>query len=106
MLEGNGVDYSVFNSNGALDRFDPETGTDALASAYLVDRMTMLIRKNWFNIEDKNPLDSTVSSNSSNHSYQNINNYFEDVTTGYKISQGELFDNTPPYFFGGNDANN
>ncbi|PXW81012.1 Ca2+-binding RTX toxin-like protein [Nitrosomonas sp. Nm84] len=106
ILEGNGVDYSGFNTSGALDRFDPDTGTGALTSAYLVDRMTMLIRKNWFNIEDKNPLDSTVSSNSSNHSYQNINDYFEDVTTGYKVSQGELSDNTPRYFFGGNGADN
>jgi Ca2+-binding RTX toxin-like protein len=66
----------------------------------------MLMRKNWFNIEDKNPLDSTVTFSPSNHSYQNINDYYEDVTSGYKISQGELSGKTPRYFFGGDGADN
>ncbi|MXS81831.1 calcium-binding protein [Nitrosomonas oligotropha] len=106
ILEGERVDYGAFNANGALDLFNPDSGTGTLTSAYLVDRMTMLIRKNWFNIEDKNPLDSTTAFSSSNHSYQNINDYFEDVTSGYKISQGELSGNTPRYFFGGERADN
>lgn len=106
ILEGENLDYSVFNGNDALARFDPVSGGGALTSAYLVDRMTMLIRKNWFNIEDKNPLDSSVTFSSSNHSFQNINDYYEDVTSGYKISQGELTANTPRYFFGGEDADN
>ncbi|SDU06864.1 calcium-binding protein [Nitrosomonas ureae] len=106
ILEGVSIDYGIFNSNGALDRFNPESGSGSLTSSYLVDRMTMLIRKNWFNIEDKNPLDSTVTFSSGNHSYQNINDYYEDVATGYKISQGELSGSTPRYFFGGNDADN
>ncbi|WP_394808938.1 hypothetical protein [Nitrosomonas sp.] len=106
ILEGENIDYGAFNTNGALNRFNPETGTGTLTSSYLVDRMTMLIRKNWFNIEDKNPLDSSVTFNSSNHSYQNINDYFEDVTSGYKISQGELSGKTPRYFFGGDGVDN
>ncbi|WP_292925987.1 calcium-binding protein [Nitrosomonas sp.] len=106
ILEGENIDYGVFNTNGALDLFNPETGTGALTSSYLVDRMAMLMRKNWFNIEDKNPLDSTVTFSPSNHSYQNINDYYEDVTSGYKISQGELSGKTPRYFFGGEGTDN
>jgi len=106
ILEGENIDYGVFNTNGALELFSPETGTGALTSSYLVDRMAMLMRKNWFNIEDKNPLDSTVTFSSSNHSYQNINDYYEDVTSGYKISQGELSGKAPRYFFGGEGADN
>ncbi len=106
ILEGDNIDYGVFNASGALERFDPATGTGALTSTYLVDRMAMLLRKNWFNIEDKNPLDSTVTFSSSNHSYQNINDYYEDVATGYKVSQGELSGKTPRYFFGGDGADN
>ncbi len=106
ILEGQKINYGAFNTNGALDLFNPDSGTGTLTSSYLVDRMTMLIRKNWFNIEDKNPLDSTAVFNSSNHSYQNINDYFEDVTSGYKILQGELSGNTPRYFFGGENADN
>ena len=106
ILEGADIDYGVFNANGALDRFSPESGSGALTSAYLVDRMAMLMRKNWFNIEDKNPLDSTVTFSSGNHSYQNINDYYEDTATGYKISQGELSGSTPRYFFGGDDVDN
>ncbi|PXW81014.1 hypothetical protein C8R34_1404 [Nitrosomonas sp. Nm84] len=30
ILEGNGVDYSVFNTNGALERFDPDTGIEMI----------------------------------------------------------------------------
>jgi len=106
ILEGEKIDYGAFNTNGELDLFNPDSGTGTLTSSYLVDRMTMLVRKNWFNIEDKNPLDSSASFSSSNHSYQNINDYFEDVTSGYKISQGELSGNTPRYFFGGENADN
>ncbi|MER2512366.1 MAG: calcium-binding protein [Nitrosomonas ureae] len=106
ILEGESINYDVFNLNGALDRFDPESGAGMLTSSYLVDRITMLIRKNWFNIEDKNPLDSTVTFSSNNHSFQNINDYYEDVATGYKISQGELSGSTPRYFFGGDDVDN
>ena len=106
ILEGASIDYGVFNSNGALDRFSQESDSGALTSSYLVDRMVMLIRKNWFNVEDKNPLDSTVMFSSGNHSYQNINDYYEDAATGYKISQGELSGSTPRYFFGGDDADN
>lgn len=106
VLEGEKIDYGVFNTNGELDLFNPGSGTGTLTSSYLVDRMTMLMRKNWFNIEDKNPLDSTTTFSSNNHSYQNINDYFEDVTSGYKISQGELSGNTPRYFFGGESADN
>ena len=101
-----GVDYSTFNANGALERFDPDTGAGELTSKYLADRIVMLKRKLWFNTEDKNPLDSTVASDSNNHSYQNINDYYEDVATGYKISQGELSGSTPRYFFGGEGADN
>ncbi|WMJ09929.1 calcium-binding protein [Nitrosomonas sp. sh817] len=106
ILENENLDYSIFNGSDALARFDPVSGNGALTSAYLVDRMTMLIRKNWFNTEDKNPLDSSVTFSSNNHSFQNINDYFEDVTSGYKISQGELTAETPRYFFGGGDADN
>lgn len=106
ILEAEKVDYGVFNTNGGLDLFNPDSGTGTLTSSYLVDRMTMLTRKNWFNIEDKNSLDSSTSFSSGNHSYQNINDYFEDVTSGYKISQGELSGNTPRYFFGGENADN
>ena len=106
MLEGDGIDYGAFNLNGALERFNPTIGSGALTSKYLVDRMTMLIRKNWFNIEDKNPLDATVAFSRSNHPYQNINDYYEDVATGYKISQGELSGKTPRYFFGADGADN
>jgi len=106
ILEGENLDCSVFNANGALDRFDPVSGSGALTSAYLVDRMTMLMRKNWFNIEDKNPLDSTVTLSSSNHRFQNINDYFEDVSSGYKLSQGELSGKTPRYFFGSDGVDN
>lgn len=106
ILEGEKINYGAFNTNGELDLFNPDSGTGTLTSSYLVDRMAMLMRKNWFNIEDKNPLDSAVTFSSSNHSYQNINDYFEDVTSGYKISQGELSGNTPRYFFGGENADN
>lgn len=106
ILEGENIDYGAFNTNGTLDLFNPDSGTGTLTSSYLVDRMTMLTRKDWFNIEDKNPLDSTASFSSSNHSYQNINDYFEDATSGYKISQGELSGNTPRYFFGGENPDN
>ncbi|MEQ1815568.1 MAG: hypothetical protein ABL861_03700 [Nitrosomonas sp.] len=106
ILEGENIDYVVFNTNGALDLFSPDTGTGGLTSSYLVDRMAMLMRKNWFNIEDKNPLGSTVTFSPSNHSYQNINDYYEDVTSGYKISQGELSGKTPRYFFGGDGTDN
>lgn len=106
ILEGNGVDYSAFNANGALERFDPNTDAGELTSKYLADRIAMLKRKLWFNTEDKNPLDSTGASDSNNHSYQNINDYYEDVATGYKISQGELSGSTPRYFFGGDGADN
>ena len=106
MLEGSGVDYSAFSTTGALNRFDPETGTGALTSQYLVDRNAMLKRKLWFNTEDKNPLDSTVTFSSSNHIYQNINDYYEDVTSGYKVSQGELSGKTPRYFFGSDGMDN
>ncbi len=106
ILTGEGMDYGVFNKDGSIDRFNPENGAGALTSAYLIDRMTMLIRKNWFNIEDKNPLDGTVSSSPRNHSYQNSNDYFEDITSGYKISQGELSGKTPRYFFGGDGVDN
>ncbi|UJP03540.1 MAG: hypothetical protein LZF85_03555, partial [Nitrosomonas sp.] len=77
VLEGEKIDYGAFNTNGELDLFSPDSGTGTLTSSYLVDRMTMLIRKNWFNIEDKNPLDSSVTFSSSNHSYQNINDSLE-----------------------------
>jgi len=106
ILEGEGIDYGAFNTHGELDRFNPETGTGTLTSSYLVDRMTMLMRKNWFNIEDKNPLDSTVTLSSSNHHFQNINDYFEDVSSGYKLSQGELSGKTPRYFFGSDGVDN
>lgn len=106
VLEGEKIDYSAFNANGELDHFNPDGGAGTLTSSYLVDRMTMLTRKNWFNIEDKNPLDSTASFSSSNHSYQNINDYFEDAASGYKISQGALSGNTPRYFFGGENPDN
>lgn len=106
ILESENFDYNIFNASNSLERFDPVSGTGALTSAYLVDRMAMLIRKNWFNIEDKNPLDSSVTFSSSNHSFQNINDYFEDVASGYKVSQGELTANTPRYFFGGDNTDN
>ncbi len=106
ILEGEGIDYGAFNTHGELDLFNPEMGTGTLTSSYLVDRMTMLMRKNWFNIEDKNPLDSTVTLSSSNHRFQNINDYFEDVSSGYKISQGELSGKTPRYFFGSDGVDN
>ncbi|QOJ23475.1 MAG: hypothetical protein HRU78_07245 [Gammaproteobacteria bacterium] len=77
VLEGEKIDYGAFNTNGELDLFSPDSGTGTLTSSYLVDRMTMLIRKNWFNSEDKNPLDSSVTFSSSNHSYQNINDSLE-----------------------------
>lgn len=99
-----GVDYSAFNANGVLERFDPDTGVGELTSKYLADRIAMLKRKLWFNTEDKNPLDSTVSTDSNNHSYQNINDYYEDVATGYKISQGGLSDLPHPYGGGGDDT--
>lgn len=106
ILEGETIDYSTFNANGELDLFNPDGGAGTLTSSYLVDRMTMLTRKNWFNIEDKNPLDSSASFSSSDRSYQNINDYFEDATSGYKISQGTLSGNTPRYFFGGENPDN
>ncbi|WP_275689470.1 putative Ig domain-containing protein [Nitrosomonas sp. JL21] len=101
ILEGETIDYEAFNTYGALELFDLEAGAGTLTSSYIIDRLTMLIRKNWFNIEDKNPLDSTIEPSSSNHRFQNINDYSEDVTSGYKISQGELTNKTPRYFFGG-----
>lgn len=94
-----GVDYSAFNAGGALERSDPSAGGSGLTSKYLADRITMLKRKMWFNTEDKNPLDSTGASGSAN-------DYYEDVATGYKISQGELSGSTPRYFFGGEGADN
>lgn len=106
VLEGDGADYGTFNLNGELERFNPSTGSGALTSQYLVDRLAMLMRKNWFNIEDKNPLDATVAFSSSNHPYQNINDYYEDVAAGYKISQGALSGKTPRYFFGADGADN
>lgn len=75
VLEGGGANYGVFNLNGELERFDPSTGSGALTSQYLVDRLAMLMRKNWFNIEDKNPLDASVAFSRNNHPYQNINDY-------------------------------
>ena len=106
ILEGEDIDYGTFNTYGALELFNPDDGMGTLTSPYLVDRMTMLIRKNWFNIEDKNPLDSTVELDTSNHRFQNINDYFEDAATGYKISQGELTSKTPRYYFGGDSWDN
>lgn len=106
ILEGETINYDSFNSYGTLELFDLESGTGTLTSSYIIDRLTMLIRKNWFNIEDKNPLDSTIEPGSGNHRFQNINDYFEDVASGYKISQGELTTNTPRYFFGGDSWDN
>lgn len=101
ILETVGIDYSAFNIDGALDLYDPLTDTGTLTSKYMVDRISFLERKLWFNIEDKRPLDSNVVSSLSNHPFQNINDFYEDVASGYNVSQGELTANTPHYFFGG-----
>ncbi|SER25795.1 Ca2+-binding protein, RTX toxin-related [Nitrosomonas sp. Nm51] len=98
-----GADYSVFNVDGALDRFNPASGAGAISDQYLIDRATMLARKLWFNTNDQNPYNPFARIDSHDfgvHPYLRSDIYFEDAATGYKIQQGGLFDNTPRYFFG------
>ncbi|MDD5385111.1 MAG: hypothetical protein PHG89_09570 [Gallionella sp.] len=96
-----GADYSAFNTNGALELYDPNTGTGVLTEQYLADRTAMLERKIWFSTQDNNPVDPNVVFDSNNHAFQNESTYFEDVASGYKIAQGVSFPNTHHYFFGG-----
>ena len=102
-----GADYSTFNANGALDLFDPVSGTGAITEQYLIDRASMLMRKIWFSTENEKPYNPSAQVDSHNfniHQYLKSDIYFEDATTGYKIQQGALFGNTPRYFFGSDAA--
>ncbi len=96
-----GADYSAFNTGGALERYDPATGTGAITDRYLTDRAAFLERKIRFSTQDKNPVDPSIVFDSNNHPFQNESAYYADVATGYKIQQGGLYDNTHRYFFGG-----
>ena len=97
-----GADYSAFNANGALNLFDHASGTGTITQQYLADRAALLERKLWFSTQDKAPVNPSITYDANNHLFENEPTYFEDVTTGYKVSQGGLFDNTHHYFFGGN----
>lgn len=99
-----GPDYSAFNANGALERYDSGTGTGALTDRYLTDRADFLERKIWFSTQDKDPVDPSVAFDSNNHPFQNESAYYEDVASGYRIQQGGLFNNTRRYFFGGSGS--
>lgn len=102
-----GVDYTVFNTDSALDLFDLVNGAGTITDQYLIDRATLLTRKLWFNTNDENPYNPSAQVDNHNfniHPYLKSDIYFEDAATGYKIQQGALFDNTPRYFFGGDAA--
>lgn len=102
-----GIDYSAFNNNNVLDLFNPASGAGIISDQYLEDRVTMLVRKLWFNINDENPynLFAKVDNHDFNiHQYLKSGTYFEDAATGYKIKQGGLFGNTPRYYFGNDTA--
>lgn len=102
-----GVDYSAFAANGALERFDPSSGTGKITDEYLSDRANLLERALWFNTQDKNPYNPGAGELVPGGSvFENESRYFEDAVSGYKIQQGGLFPNTPRYYFGDNQANN
>jgi len=97
-----GADYSVFNVDGTLDRFNPASGIGAISDQYLIDRATILTRKLWFNTHDRNPYNPFAQIDSHDfdvHPYLKSDIYLEDDVTGCKIQQGGLFDNTSRYFF-------
>lgn len=102
-----GADYNAFNVNGALERFDPATGTGMITDEYLGDRINFLERELWFNTQDKNPYNPGAGEPVPGRSiFENESRYFEDAATGYKIQQSGLFANTPRYYFGDNQVNN
>jgi len=97
----NGADYSAFNMDGELSLYDPITETGAMSDQYLADRAALLARKLWFSTEDISSVDTSVVFDSNNHPFQNESAYFEDASSGYRIQQGGLFNNTRHYYFGG-----
>ena len=104
-----GADYSTFNTDGALDRYDPATGTGTLTTNYLADRADFLARKLWFSSEDKNPVDPNYVVNSTSNEFQNDNTYFKDFASGTQIAQGFApatpHPNIQRYLFGDAQAN-
>jgi hypothetical protein len=96
-----GIDYSAFNNNNVLDLFNPASGAGMISDQYLEDRVTMLVRKLWFNTNDENPYNPSAQVDSHNfniHQYLKSDIYFEDAATGYKIQQGGLLGSTLYYF--------
>lgn len=89
-----GADYTVHAANGALDRYDPVTGSGQITDQYLADRAEFLVRKNWFNTNDRLPVKRNLEAADS-HLYQTDNTLFIDETSRYKIAQG--FDPDTPY---------
>lgn len=55
-----GVDYSIFNKNGELDIYNPNTGEGQLSNLYLADRAEMLANFIYANINDTANSDSRI----------------------------------------------
>ncbi|WP_310451295.1 hypothetical protein [Sulfuritalea sp.] len=86
------------------DRTKPQTF--AITDKWLADRADFLMRKNWFNENNINPLDPSYQYNSTPNAYQNDDVLFLDAASDYKIAQGVVSNATRHFYFGDerNDA--
>jgi len=104
-----GADYSTFNTDGALDLYDPATGTGTLTTNYLADRADFLERKLWFSSEDKSPVNANYQYSGADPAFLNDSTYFKDFASGYQIAQGFApatpFPNIQRTLFGDAQAN-
>ena len=95
-----------WEADAALTAAQRAGGLAHFSDDWLADRADFLDRKNWFNAQNKNPVDPTVTPSMLNHRFQNPSITFKDVDSGYEIAQGVITDATKRMYFGGaeNDA--
>jgi Ca2+-binding RTX toxin-like protein len=100
-----GANYAAFTADGALDRYNSETGIGDLTDNYLADRANFLVRKMWFSTEDKNPVNPQMTLENATNLFERDDTYFADSASGYIIAQGPINEPTRRYLFGDERGN-
>lgn len=85
-------DYEILTNGGNADDLE-------ISGPWLADRAEFLRRKKWFNTENINPENPGYQVQAGDSGNLSDAVYFDDVTSGYKIAQGQLHDNVRRYYF-------